>query len=171
MAESSKRGSVRIGPISVFVLVIILCLAVLAVLSITTAHASQSLTTRQLVFTADQYANESAGQEFMGLIDKELVKVRQGSESADQARANLTAQASEMAQQAATHTKDFSITGSSSMTGNVVAATFTTASGHLLSIRVEVYDNGTYQITQWKQITQWNEAGNPIKLWSGTGNK
>ena len=41
------RGSVRIGPISLFALVIILCLAVMAVLSVTTAQATYAAAERQ----------------------------------------------------------------------------------------------------------------------------
>ena len=44
MAKS--RGSVRMGPISLFALIIILCLAVMAVLAVTTAQASYTLTQR-----------------------------------------------------------------------------------------------------------------------------
>ena len=63
------RGSVRIGPISLFALVIILCLAVMAVLSVTTAQATYAAAERQASFTADTYANERAGQEFAADID------------------------------------------------------------------------------------------------------
>ena len=37
-----NQGSVRMGPVSLFTLVIILCLAVLAVLAVTTAQACRS---------------------------------------------------------------------------------------------------------------------------------
>ena len=59
------RGSVRIGPISLFALVIILCLAVMAVLSVTTAQATYAAAERQASFTTDTYANERAGQELV----------------------------------------------------------------------------------------------------------
>ena len=39
---NSTNGSVRIGPISLFTLVIILCLAVMAVLSATTAQIGRA---------------------------------------------------------------------------------------------------------------------------------
>ena len=70
------RGSVRIGPISLFALVIILCLAVMAVLSVTTAQATYAAAERQASFTADTYANERAGQEFAADIDAALAPVR-----------------------------------------------------------------------------------------------
>ena len=50
---NSTNGSVRIGPISLFTLVIILCLAVMAVLSATTAQATYSAAEKQALFTND----------------------------------------------------------------------------------------------------------------------
>ena len=55
---NSTNGSVRIGPISLFTLVIILCLAVMAVLSATTAQATYSAAEKQALFTNDTYQNE-----------------------------------------------------------------------------------------------------------------
>ena len=59
------HGSVRIGPISLFTLIIILCLAVLAVLSVTTARAELSVTERQAATTTETYQLEVRGQEFL----------------------------------------------------------------------------------------------------------
>ena len=53
------------GPVSLFALVVALCLAVMAVLAVTTARASMALAERQAAFTADDYANETVGQELL----------------------------------------------------------------------------------------------------------
>ena len=53
-----RPSTVRMGPISVFALVIILCLAVLGVLSVTSASAGSALAQRQAEFAADAYRNE-----------------------------------------------------------------------------------------------------------------
>lgn len=66
------HGSVRIGPISLFTLIIILCLAVLAVLSITTARAELSITERQAATTTETYQLEVQGQEFVAAVDGAL---------------------------------------------------------------------------------------------------
>lgn len=66
------HGSVRIGPISLFTLIIILCLAVLAVLSITTARAELSITERQAATTTGTYQLEVQGQEFVAAVDGAL---------------------------------------------------------------------------------------------------
>ena len=56
------------GPISLFALVVALCLAVMAVLAVTTARASGSLAERQAAFTADDYANEAVAQELLARV-------------------------------------------------------------------------------------------------------
>lgn len=71
---AKPHGSVRIGPISLFTLIIILCLAVLAVLSLTTARAELSITERQAQTTTETYALETAGQEFVAAVDAVLAE-------------------------------------------------------------------------------------------------
>ena len=74
MAKS--HGSVRMGPISLFALIIILCLAVMAVLAVTTAQASYTLTERQAATAEETYAAETAAQRFVGGLDAELAAAR-----------------------------------------------------------------------------------------------
>ena len=50
---AKPHGSVRIGPISLFTLIIVLCLAVLTVLSVTTSLAELSTTERQAATTTE----------------------------------------------------------------------------------------------------------------------
>lgn len=73
---AKPHGSVRIGPISLFTLIIILCLAVLAVLSLTTARAELSITERQAQTTTETYVLETAGQEFVAAVDAALAEGR-----------------------------------------------------------------------------------------------
>ena len=66
---AKPHGSVRIGPISLFTLIIVLCLAVLTVLSVTTSLAELSTTERQAATTT-----ESVGQQFVADIDAALAE-------------------------------------------------------------------------------------------------
>ena len=63
---AKPHGSVRIGPISLFTLIIVLCLAVLTVLSVTTSLAELS--------TTETYQLESVGQQFVADIDAALAE-------------------------------------------------------------------------------------------------
>lgn len=69
---------VRIGSISVFALVVIICLAVLAVLSFSTANASLTMSQRQATATSELYLDERAAQEFLAGVDGILAATREG---------------------------------------------------------------------------------------------
>lgn len=71
---AKPHGSVRIGPISLFALIIVLCLAVLTVLSVTTSLAELSTTERQAATTTETYQLESVGQQFVADIDAALAE-------------------------------------------------------------------------------------------------
>ncbi len=71
------QGSVRMGPISLFTLVIVLCLAVMAVLTVTTAEASRALMNRQAAATAEIYIDEVAAQAFVASLDSSLLEYRE----------------------------------------------------------------------------------------------
>lgn len=71
---AKPHGSVRIGPISLFALIIVLCLAVLTVLSVTTSLAELSTTERQAATTTETYQLESVGQRFVADIDAALAE-------------------------------------------------------------------------------------------------
>ena len=120
------HGSVRIGPISLFTLIIILCLAVLAVLSLTTARAELSITERQAQTTTETYALETAGQEFVAAVDAALAEGR--SSALDEvlstygvteaaADAEATAGASEAAPAAGETIEDESVSGATADEG------------------------------------------------------
>lgn len=123
---AKPHGSVRIGPISLFTLIIILCLAVLAVLSLTTARAELSITERQAQTTTETYALETAGQEFVAAVDAALAE---GASSAlDEvlstygvtevaADAEATAGASEAAPAAGETIEDESVSGATADKG------------------------------------------------------
>lgn len=123
---AKPHGSVRIGPISLFTLIIILCLAVLAVLSLTTARAELSITERQAQTTTETYALETAGQEFVAAVDAALAEG--GSSALDEvlstygvaevaADAEAAAEASEAAPAAGETIEDEGVSGATADEG------------------------------------------------------
>lgn len=72
MASRKSHGSVRMGPVSLFALIIALCLAVMAVLSISTAKATYASTQRLADSTTELYTLEQSGQQFVANIDAAL---------------------------------------------------------------------------------------------------
>ena len=145
------RGSVRIGPISLFTIVIILCLAVMAVLSVTTAQATYASAQRQASFTTDTYANEQAAQQFTADVDAALATVRASGGGQAEALAAVERMLPTNAQ----------------LDETTVRAEFTTNSGRALTVELDIRENATYAITAWKATTLWETDSAGETLWSG----
>lgn len=180
-----NQGSVRMGPISLFTLVIILCLAVLAVLAVTTAQASYVMAERQASATTAAYDDEQAAQELLAVVDGALAPLRQGGASAESVRRaaqgcvpsaveaakhrspNVTAQAEVL-------TADEAVVIAGAM-GVVDAGTFAcglradfmTDSGRGLDVVLGLRPDGTYQVLCWKMTAVLNDEGPGDVLWSG----
>ncbi|WP_165053628.1 MULTISPECIES: S4A5 electrogenic sodium bicarbonate cotransporter 4 [unclassified Adlercreutzia] len=159
-SHAGQGGSVRIGPVSLFSLVIVLCLAVMAVLAVTTAQAAYSAAEKQARFTTDTYVNEQAAQGFVAEVDGALAAVRAGASAGaegDTASAALLA-----VQDVISGYEDAYLQGSQAF------VEFTCDSGRTLSVVLTIRPDATYEISQWRATTQWNEAGSGEVLWSGS---
>ena len=190
------HGSVRIGPISLFTLIIILCLAVLAVLSITTARAELSITERQAATTTETYQLEVQGQEFVAAVDGALASggetaleavlaeygiavtaapagdaAAAGAVPAGEAIEDETPSGGTVPAAGTTISDDDggagAITVSGTFDGELISATFAMDSGRTLAVVLRVSNNDTYTIEQWKMTTQWTDDGAGENLWLG----
>mgnify|MGYP001036379674 CR=1 FL=1 len=190
------HGSVRIGPISLFTLIIILCLAVLAVLSITTARAELSITERQAATTTETYQLEVQGQEFVAAVDGALASggetaleavlaeygvavtaapagdaAAAGAVPAGEAIEDETPSGGTVPAAGTTISDDDggagAITVSGAFDGELISATFAMDSGRTLALALRLNDDGTYRIEQWKMTTQWIDDGTGETLWLG----
>jgi len=146
-----SKGSVRIGPMSIFALIILLSLAVLSVLAFTTAQAVSASAEKHARFTTDTYANESAAQEMIADVDAVLAGVRAQGGSRNDALAALAADLPQGAR----------------LEEGTVRADFYKDSGRMLSIALEVTDDAEYRITQWQATTQWEVTEERDILWQG----
>lgn len=172
MEES--RGSVRIGPISLFVLVMVLCLAVLAVLSLQTARAQQTTTQQQALMIEDTYANEQAGQEFLAQLDAILVQGRNGNLSYEELLSQIsdfvvTQNMNEGLEAGLESDMDPSeiVDISYDAQDPIVRAVFVQESGRKLVAKIRINPDMTYTIISWLVSTQWVEPGANIVLWQG----
>lgn len=195
---NKARGSVRMGPISLFTLIIALCLAVMAVLSVSTAKASYSSTERQANATASVYNLESNAQQFMANVDDVLAEVRAvggghdaGVTALKQANDQLLNGLSDDVKISAVIGQNTATTSATSSENETdidasagataeeaaadsgytadITATFTSEGGPCLAVQLAINDDATYQILLWKTSMQWrSDSGNDV-LWSGTG--
>jgi hypothetical protein len=166
---ASKRGRsaehVRIGPLSIFALVVIICLSVLAVLVASTAHATYAMSQRQASSVAEQYDAELAAQEFAAEVADVLAWERDVlddfSESAASASGPggtaVSEQALAMLESAlpslVEHAEQVSGEQASvkaRLEGDTVAADFTCPGGRVLSVRMAVLPDATLRIDEWK---------------------
>ncbi len=163
---AKNQGSVRMGPISLFTLVIILCMATLSVLCIVTAQASYQMSVRQAEATTAAYENERAAQIW-------LAELSQGSEllvaenKASQEVPEVTVSAEAVsASEAVSLVNAQDIVAPSEFTSGVKAE-FSTESGRLLNVVVGREADGSYRILLWKLTAVLNEEPQQETLWSG----
>lgn len=152
---TSDASSVRIGPISIFSLIIILCLAVLSVLTIATAQASFALADKQARFNSDTYVNEVAAQEFLADLDAKLASSR--------ASGATHAQTLEAVKKA--------LPEGASIEGDTVEVQFVTDSGRMLTVTLEITSANRYRISQWSATTQWEAQSSESGVWTGSTNQ
>lgn len=154
MAQHARKPSgIRIGPVTILVFVITLCVAVMATLAITTARANTASTVRQIAFTDDTYANETAAQTMLSFVDASLAQGAEG------VRENLST-IQQQTQQAAKPNN-----ASVSLSGTRLSALFETTSGRQLIVELEL-SGTTYDIVKWKTSTNWKEDESDT-LWAG----
>lgn len=167
-ASSNRAGSditlserrpyrVRIGPLSVFVLVAILALSVMGVLVFTTANASFVLARRQAAFVESAYGNERVAQAFVATIDDALVPVREGTTDGGSAVARVEG-ALDAACVAARKAGGSQVSVQARMgAGGVVDAVFSHGDGRSLSVKMRIDEGGTYEIEEWQATKVQNE--------------
>jgi len=164
--RTTESDNVRMGPISLFTLIIVLCLAVLSVLSVSTSNASLTMAQRRATATTELYLDETAAQAFMAYMDDELAGIRaaggtgaQGLAAVDSNLAMICANAK------ATARGDVTVTAS--VKGDTVNAEFTCENGRTLIVQATIRDDCTYRIEKWKMTAVQNEEPTTGGLWTG----
>ncbi len=145
-----KRSSVRMGPISIFALVIILCLSVMAILTTATASANYNEASKQASFTTGLYANEVAAQEMLAGID-EILATSSTAGGKPVAMARLKE----------------ALPKETTFTDSEVFLSFVATDGRRLTVGLTINNDCSYTITQWKTSTQWNPSAQAETLWQG----
>lgn len=145
---ASRQGSVRIGPVSILVLIIILCLAVMAVLTVTTSEAEESITTRQEESIATMYANEAEAQTFLADLDSMLALARSVNTSVETALALLD------------------LPEGWTYENGVLSLAFVQDNGRRLDIELALPSTAGYEIMAWRATTEWSEEDPDKVFWS-----
>ena len=163
------NNSVRMGPISLFTLVVVLCIAVMSVLCFSLSHSSLTVAQRQADFATDSYANESAGQEFVAAVDEVLAGLRadaggsaaraDGAAGAASGKAVVIGKKSALAALEA-RGADLAPGATLSFGSDSVTADFLLPSSRRLYVELAIDDDATYHVVQWKQTTRQDKVDN-----------
>ena len=164
--HTGRADNVRIGPISVFTLIIVLCMAVLAVLSFSTAHASAVMAERQATATSELYIDEVAAQEFVAGLDDLLAGVRARNANEERAVRVVSDSLIELRDKAqAAASGQVEVTAG--ISESTVTARFECQNGRTLYIAITIRPDATYRIDTWKMSAVQNEAQPEGSLWTG----
>ena len=151
--QGTVQQPVRTGALTVLLVVMSICLAALAVLSLTTAAADRKLAARSGETTRATYALELAGQQWLAQLDGAVVQA--GGAEADPA-----------AVQALT---DGQLAGEVTWEGRTLRAVLGADGQRQLALAVTVLpgDGSRYRVDSWQILTPWESADPQGDLWDG----
>ena len=164
--QTHRGDNVRIGPISVITLIIVICMAVMGVLAISTANATVTISDRQASATERLYLDERAGQEFVASVDDVLAKARANGDSGSAAARSVKAALDGICEKART-AADGRVDCTADVNGSVVTAEFVCEDTRLLNIAITIQGDASYRITEWKMTSSQQDAATTGNLWSG----
>lgn len=156
----------RIGPISVITLIIVICMAVMGVLAISTSFATQTIANRQADATQRLYLDECAGQEFVAGVDDALADARDAGGSASSGARAVEDALDGICEQARA-AADGRVDCTASVDGATVTAEFICENTRMLGITITILDDATYRIDEWKMTSAQDELDTMGTLWAG----
>ena len=161
MTRTSGSGTenVRMGPLALFTLMAVICLAVLAVLALSTSNATIALALRRQDATTRLYLDETAAQTFVAELDGQVSEARRSSDPLD---SSVLEAAVEQATDVALDVEKLQdspsqLNVSTTIDGNIVNASFDCGDGRQLDISITWEADGTLSVQRWRMMTVVNE--------------
>lgn len=149
---TTSDTEVRMGPLALFTLMAVICLAVLAVLALSTANATMALAQRRADATDQLYLNEAAAQAFVASLDEQLAA------GADDQVALQQASDAATALPAAHNLPDGQeLQVSASVSGDTYSASFDCGNGRQLEIALTRDGDGGLRVQKWRMTTVVND--------------
>lgn len=146
-------STVRIGSITIFALVIVLCIAVMGMLSVSTGRAALAASEKQAMYTSEIYQNEEEAWKLISKIDEALYDYRlNGWWSKSMVLQNVSEVWEDMDEV--------------TWEDDEIDAVFTSENGKTLTVKMTVTNNLNLQIDEWKVSTD-RETDNGDVLWMG----
>lgn len=184
--ERIQRASMRMGVLDLFVVIIGICLAVLAVLALSTSLASLRLSERQVQGIQQTYDVDTAGQRFAadldgriqhavasGIAPSDLLAAMDGElvdmidEVASASDGILVEAETRLPDQMASSLGEENGVSSFGQYVGGIRALFTSDDGYLLTCLFGIDNNGAVQPLTWKATRIWDESAQNEQLWIG----
>lgn len=169
-----NQGSVRMGPLGLFTLVAVLCMATLCVLCIVTAQASLQMSHRYAASNQLAYQNEQAAQTWLASVaqkpnptkvDLQTAARKAQAATGDESAVSIEAQVIPVEQAVADLGLEESVNPASYTAA--IQARFEADAGKTLDVVVAMRANGSYQVLSWKAAAELSEETVTESLWSG----
>ena len=148
-----RTENVRMGPLALFTLMAVICLAVLAVLALSTSNATVALAERRAEATTQLYLDEAAAQVFVAELDGQVAAM--GDSTSDLQAAVDQATTAALDSVPADSQRQLSIR--TNIDGEAVNASFDCGNGRQLDITIAWEPDGTLSVQRWRMTTVVNE--------------
>lgn len=176
----------RMGVLDMFVVIIGICLAVLAVLALSTSMASLRLSERQTQSMQQIYDVDTAGQRFAADLDAKVQEVVLGGTAASDMLGAINGELTDVVDDVASASEKILIEAdirqpdqmtTPSEDGSTpfdvaqyiggVRVLFTSEDGYLLTCLFGIDGKGTVEALTWKSTRIWDESAQNEQLWLG----
>ena len=149
---TTNDSEVRMGPLALFTLMAVICLAVLAVLALSTSNATMALAQRRADATDQLYLDEAAAQTFVATLDEQLATGADDQTALDRATdASLAIPAARDLQ------GDLQLQVSTDAIGDTYSASFDCGNGRQLEIALIKDGDGDLRVQRWRMTTVVND--------------
>lgn len=142
--------NVRMGPLALFTLVAVLCLATLAVLSLSTANATLTMAQRRATATTQLYLDEAAAQTFMATLDEQLAAGASDEDALAAAREAALGSVD-------SGTADQLQVSASNPDAGLFQASFDCGNGRHLDVTLHRETDGSLSVQAWRMTTVQND--------------
>lgn len=146
---SSTSNNLRMGPLALFTLMAVLCLAVLAVLAASTSHATMALAQRRAKATTQLYLDETAAQTFVAALDE--------AHGATFTESDLDAAAEAVREAIPPTVETFVYITTTLDDPTTASASFSCGNGRQLDITLHIEDDGSLSTQRWRMMAVVND--------------
>lgn len=165
----------RIGlvPTALLMLVALACAGVIAINSVAASKTMYESSQRSAQMTLDRYQVDLCGQRFIAGIDQTLYLASQYDLDAHSMVSvelpSIAFEAQAEGDPLGTAAEDERVRVSANIDGEDVVAIVQLPGSRRIDIRVRIYDDYSYAITQWKATSDTDNGGYGITLWTPEG--